>query len=76
MDYLQHFEDSYKMEGTFSLSVNQGPCLHSLLQSDPGSSRGKVCIAALSRDLQALAPVSLRLLCFALLYSPLTVSML
>ena len=59
MDYLQHFEDSHKMEGTFSLSVNQGPCLYSLLQSDPVSSRGKVCIAALSRDLQAHAPVSL-----------------
>ena len=61
MDYLQHFEDSYKVEGTFSLSVHQGPCLHSLLQSDPVSSRGEVCIAALSQDLQELVPVSLRL---------------
>lgn len=73
MDYLQNFEDSYEVEGTVSLSVNQGPCLHSLLQSDSVSSRGKVCIAALSRDLQALAPVGLNLfvwlilLCFPLL---------
>ena len=48
MDYLHHFKNSHKVEGAFSLPLNQRSCLHSLLQSDPISGRGKVCIAALS----------------------------
>lgn len=53
MHHLQHFEYSHKVECTFSLSLYQRSCLHSLLQSDAFVGRGKVCVVALSRNLHS-----------------------
>jgi hypothetical protein len=51
MYHLQDFEDPYKVEGAFTLSVSQRSCLHSLLQPDLLCTWSKVGIAAFSRHL-------------------------